>query len=791
MGVLELFGTLIKNDITSTSIMSNFADKQNINHLFLDFNSIIHVSSQKILVDVNVFLQLVLKNLYANRAVNNIVFTEKFEKYKMVHIQKKITQNSDPETVIKLFQEHFNDKYMDKLIITLVINTVLHIVRTYCQNKSIQTLLLAIDGVPSKGKMIEQKQRRYLGAITEDYKSKILAKYKDYLLDQPDYTYLATKNSIKWSRNKITPGTAFMNKLVNYLRSDAIQTKLKTNRSSMEIIISDMYEVGEGEKKIVNYINEYLPNTTESVMIYSPDADVILLCMLLPVQKLYMLRHNQQTSMHSGTNIYDLIDIRLLKSNISYYINNNPNYAKENFIIDRINYDLVCISTLFGNDFVPKIETLNVKKGFQNIMDAYLKTLLAFKHKGYYLVKVKDDTSLHTDKYRINFTFLKQIIKELLPEEDDFIKHNKLYTQYVSIGQIKNVFDYMEINAENLVPTFNEFRQEYENLKHTIKQNGNLSYFETDERFMGSLKKAVIVVMDGQAVNTTYLANKEMIKLLKRYYQKNRDFPRLNINLNMWSHSITDYIHKKAVKENNFNDYKKEIYKFDNMLDEYYVKFNAQPLVLTKDKINNYYTTYFGVTLLDKNNKLTKEASQAMYDYIEGMVWVFNYYFNDTSYINRWYYEHERAPLLRHLLMFLDGINLEYFNNIYIELEKYQVKNIETYFNPVEQLIYVSPITKDIIKLLPSNYQKYLTSNDLDSFLKSFFVDIDLITNKLWKERVSCDVDCHSIIYLNKCLVKSIDKPTGSDDKEFLKAIRKVKPNIVSKRRSQSTEPNF
>ena len=29
----------------------------------------------------------------------------------------------------------------------------------------------------------------------------------------------------------------------------------------MEIIISDMYEVGEGEKKIVNYVNKYLANT--------------------------------------------------------------------------------------------------------------------------------------------------------------------------------------------------------------------------------------------------------------------------------------------------------------------------------------------------------------------------------------------------------------------------------------------------------------------------------------------------------------------------------------------------
>ena len=784
MGVLEFFGTLIKNDITATSIRADFKEKMVINHLFLDFNSIIHVSSQKILTDVNVFLQLVLKNLYDGRSINNIVFTEKFDKYRMGHIQKKINPNTDPNEVVRMFNEHFDDKYMDKLIITLVINSVLNLVRTYCQNKAISTLMLAIDGVPSKGKLTEQKQRRYLGAITEEYKKKIFNKYKQYLEGLDDNVYYSTSGSIKWSRNKITPGTAFMHKLVNYLRSDKIQRKLKVNRSQMEIILSDMYDVGEGEKKIVNYVKEFLPNTDESVVVYSPDADMILLCMLLPVKRLYMLRYNQQIFQQSGTNVYDLIDIRMLKSNISFYINNNPNYSKESFDIDKINQDIVCMSTLFGNDFVPKIETLNVKKGFQNIMDAYLKSLLKLKDKGYYLVK-------QNGEYRLNFTFLKCIIRFLLPEEDDFIKHNNLYAQYITIGQIKNVFDYMEINAENLVSTYNGFRHEFEDLKKAIKHNGNLNYFETDTRFMSSLKKSAVVIMDGQCVNTSYLTNKEMIKLLKDFYLKYRDFPWLNINLNTWSHSINDQKHKKAIKDKNYNDYQKELYKFDNMLDEYYIKFNAQPLNLTKNKIDDYYKDYFGITLYGTNGRLSKEANQIMHDYLEGMLWVFNYYFNDESYINWWYYAHERAPLMNHLLIFLESITHEYFNGIYTNLVNYQVRELQTYFNPVEQLIYVSPMTPEVIKQLPANYRNYILSDDLDPFLRNYFVSIPEIVNRLWNEKVSKDVDCRSIPYLNKCLVKSITRPTKTDDILFLKAIRKVKPTAISKRRSQNRINDF
>ncbi len=92
-------------------------------------------------------------------------------------------------------------------------------------------------------------------------------------------------------------------------------------------------------------------------------------------------------------------------------------------------------------------------------------------------------------------------------------------------------------------------------------------YYETNDYFMSSLKKSVNVIIDNESVNTTYLNNKEMIKVLQNYYKKYRDFPRLNINLNTYSHSIEDQYHKNNVK--GMNNYEKELYKFDKMLDEY------------------------------------------------------------------------------------------------------------------------------------------------------------------------------------------------------------------------------
>ncbi|MEM0354009.1 MAG: hypothetical protein QXW79_00370 [Thermoplasmata archaeon] len=785
MGIIEFFGTLIKNGITATSIYPNYKNKLTINHMLIDFNSLIHSSSQKILEDINLFFQMVLKNLYNGLSIAGPYFEERFRKYKMKDVYQKIKQYVKGETVAKMFKEHFTDEFLDKLVITLVINTILRLIRTYCYNGSVKTLVLAMDGVPSKGKMLEQRQRRYLGAIAIEYEKMILRSYKKYLKDQPDYIYLATKYAITWSRNKITPGTAFMHKLVTYLKNKNIQEKIKINRPKLEIILSDVYEVGEGEIKIVNYINKYLANTKESIMICSPDADMILLCMILPVEKLYLLRYNQQSSIEKKMDSYDLIDIRLLKSNISYYINNNSIYPRSNFDIGRINYDIVCMSTLFGNDFVPKIETLNVKKGFQNILDAYLKTLHLLKDKGYYLVKRNKNV------YRLNFIFLKNIIRNLLPEEDDFVKHNKLYAQYVTMGQIKNVFDYVEIDEENLVSIYQDFHRKYEELKHAIRQNLSVVYFLTHNRFMNSLKKSLYIVMDDQVVNTTYLTNGDLIKLLKNYYRKYQKFPKLNINLNTYSRSILDHHHQNRIKEKNLNEYQKEIYKFRNMLDEYYFKFNAQPLDLTQDKIKNFYQEYFGVSLYDKNGKLSSGAREVMHHYLEGLLWVFNYYFNDRTYVNRWYYRYDRAPLIQHLLMYLDQISLEYFNNIFDELYKYRVENLKFYFTPLEQLLYVSPMTKEVIALLPKNYQKYVTSDNIDPFLRNFFVDVKELVSQLWEDSISKNFDCRGIIFFSKCIVKTIGKPTNTDDLHFLEIIRKIKPTSVSIQRSLNIEPSF
>jgi len=783
MGVLEFFGTLIRNEVTSSSVRLNWDKPLKILHLFLDFNSMVHAALVQVLDEVNLLLDTLLHANY-----QGIPIGEKGQllarKYKFPEEILQKNYHMVPDELVQHYQKHFNEERMDLIIIKVTVQIMVQVVQKYCQSGYLEDIIIAIDGVPSKSKMIDQRQRRYMGAIMAEYEARILQNYRDYLLRQPDHAYYYATGHIRWSRNKITPGTMFMHKLAQYLRRDRVQTKITQVHPRVRFTISDMYEVGEGEKKIVNYIRRSQDVLQGPIMICSPDADMILLSILLPRQ-IYILRYNQQIYLQERKVVYDLINIDLLKENIAYYINHHPDYPMGNYRIDRISRDLVCLSSLFGNDFIPRIETLNVKKGFQNILDAYLKTLVQLnsvsdKEKVRYLV-AKTGRG-----YRMRTSFWRKVLQNLISEEQDFIKNNSLYNRYITMGQIKNVFDYLEINEDNLVAIFQDFRTEYQDLQNAIRNNLSVRYFVEDDQFMRSLKKSINIVEEGLPVNTTYLGNQEVVQLLRRYYFKHHKFPRLNINLHTYAHTIRDPHHQKAVQHKNY--YEREIYKFRNMLDEYYYKFNAQPLNLGPAKIDEYYQNYFGVRIYERPGKLSPGVQRILQEYLTGLVWVFDYYFNSGEYINYWYYTHERAPLIQHIWEYLDGY--KNFEEIHENLQSYKVVQLTDYFNPLEQLVYVSPLTPEILELLPENYRKYLSSK-LPQEIRNIVVDVKSLINLLWHEKVSREIDCHSIIFLNKCSLAKMNRPDREQDRLFLERLRSIPSTPNSRMLSQNQLPPF
>ena len=88
-------------------------------------------------------------------------------------------------------------------------------------------IYIAIDGPAPRTKMEQQRQRR----LKSSQENKI------------------------WDTNKITPGTDFMNRLNQFLKKEINHFKIKT-------ILSDSNEPGEGEHKIMKFMDENIdPNS--------------------------------------------------------------------------------------------------------------------------------------------------------------------------------------------------------------------------------------------------------------------------------------------------------------------------------------------------------------------------------------------------------------------------------------------------------------------------------------------------------------------------------------------------
>ena len=129
-----------------------------------------------------------------------------------------------------------------------------------------------------------------MGEFQKNVKKIILEENKESLkTEKPFNKYEYLTNQIGWSRSNISPATSFMTKLDNYLNSSEFKLKIKsviTGIDTSKIIISGFTEKDEGEKKIVDYVNNIENRINTSICVYSPDADVILLSMLLKKTKI-------------------------------------------------------------------------------------------------------------------------------------------------------------------------------------------------------------------------------------------------------------------------------------------------------------------------------------------------------------------------------------------------------------------------------------------------------------------------------------------------------------------------
>lgn len=698
MGVLQFFTTIQRHYYTNDAI--SYINKQyNIDYFLIDFNSLIHTSKEHII-----------------------------SKFKKEFEQTIIKFKLNDDFKLKNLNNKYNYKFNNE-IQTETMNIVKKIIDQSIQKLNV--LYIAIDGVPSIAKMIEQKKRRFMGKLLSYIELELLEKYKHELINQKtqlgyNNRYLFEKYKPNWSSSNISPGTQFMIEFTKNLNNKDYVVKFFLPK---KYIFSDYTKIGEAEKKLINYCIKNIPEN-KSIMIYSPDADVILLCLLLKHNNIYIIRH------HHVTRKLLCVDINKLRLNF-YKI--YKLFSKTDINLYIYIRDLIFLLTFFGDDFVPPIESYTVQFHLSNVIKAYAISIQKFKN-------------LTISSKSINNKCLINILNELTKNE---IENAILIEKYLSsyLLNYRNYrLDYEKWCYKNKIdPTNINFPIILKNcllLNHNIKKNGiksvkkNLLFKLLNEIF---LKGEFEINMKLQKNNINSKINREkkgkpfnLQPFHIQQIQKNSNFDIMLFGIiNMLD--IRQFI-PNINWESFFNKSSMQLYQLG---------FTDIPSVHNKFTFN--HKKYMNL-MINKFNKFNFNNKNPVKSYLDGIMWTF-YYYNSTDLgLNNWSYDFIKAPLLTDILKYL---NTGY--DINKGLETYNKSTIKMpYYTPYEQLIFITPL--DDLNILPEKVQQIIKkSNTLITYIKKNNPNLKENAKQIVNYIKPSPINCKDEIFLNKCTLNKTE----------------------------------
>lgn len=301
----------------------------------------------------------------------------------------------------------------------MICNKIDEIVRI---TKPTKFLYLAIDGVPGLSKQTQQRQRRFKSALSAK---------------------TSTGNKYGFDPNCITTGTEFMERLCNHIFG-FIKRKKRFEWKHLKIIYNDMHCPGEGEHKIIRWLET--EKSIESCTIVSPDADLIMLSLTLHnLKKIYIFRENIFDDFDAE---YFFVDINTLRTGIL----NDIKYQSLEYPFDpkKVLKDYVVFNFLIGNDFLPHIHSLEItNQGIDILYSAYVDAVM---EKG----------NLIEEKMK-NIIFRKEAVVELMKNlaglELKMLldKHGRGYAKYPD----KLIQKHMIVTSQGTNIDFDNFRKDY------------------------------------------------------------------------------------------------------------------------------------------------------------------------------------------------------------------------------------------------------------------------------------------------------------------------------------------
>lgn len=768
MGIEKFFNSLIKKDNKLNSeVLVNY--KPNVKYLYIDFNSILYKIAEDIESELN--------NLLYELIYDGDIHSEK----------NKIVSKKWGYDISISFEDFFTDNLIQDYLYKEIDNNLEYIYNNIIDSHNIEYIYISIDGIPNMAKIVEQKRRRYMGYIIGESKKYITEKYTDSI-GKKRTTY--EKSRVKISRGKFFSSDPFMKNVSNKLDSQR-NNIFKTYPKLKYYIISGPDVPGEGEKKIMeNIIAEQHDGT---VAIYSPDSDMIILSSILLNMvprncNIYVIRYDQQNKN------YDIAFINIFIDNIIEYIKSNNNWLISD--MDTIN-DIMFIFTMFGNDFVHKIESIDAKKDSDILLDIYIKTMYN-KTKGiikngvvelHNMIEYFKDLSMY-EGFLICDTYLSKRYKNYKHLKSQFINHfwydtlHKTLIVYFKVANIiyKNIDVWnRHIKKNNIENTKKYIHDGLNNIKLQI--NTILDTYNDKIRYNFDDVLNIFAMLE-MNIDIDHVDRNNIVELLiNKILERKKLVP--SVRLDKYDYTINSKYHLEKIKRfmpsssMMVTDMDRELYEYEFMLGKYRNIMNA-----SDDKIgicelkyvnnqyiyiydsfkniqNNFYKLYSDKsdTSILSNRKNPKDSINNMCEkYIEGVLWVYDFYYkkNDIKYnynnVSTWFYEGHISPLITDIYEYLKkNQHTDIFNDITRNISK-KIVNREKFFDSVYHYLYVTP--KNNINNI--DYKtKYVDRNpDIYPDLNYYVLDImnDIDTKNI--------INCGRATFVTKCVLLPIIYPS-------------------------------
>ena len=536
-----------------------------------------------------------------------------------------------PSSLAEMFNSIFD--YCDKLIRII---------------KPKKLIYMAIDGVAPRAKMNQQRSRRFRAAMDAQQKERISSKIKDEWRNKglpSDFLNSKNEEKFKFDSNCITPGTEFLDQC-----SIAVRTYIKSRLNNdplwkdLNVIFSDASVPGEGEHKILDFIrtqrtyDSYDPNTYHCI--YGADADLIMLSLIMHEPHFCVIRESlndkyylvcQHCGRHGhGSEECDSVTgkfnrSKATKDEIADYNREKINEIEFSLLkvgilreylelefkelielgydFERIIDDFVFLCFLVGNDFLPNLPSLKIREGaIDALIYLYKKKLPEMKN------------YLTNGSGKLNLNECEQLFKILSLIEDKFFK-KEIESRVADENFRKNnpvLFGKKQkpkiLDAFRSIPTIGgENKNNKEKYKLKKNDRGN-----NDEIDLTDIIGNIITIEKDERLKQDF-----NLEELKRHGADKM---------------------KQIIKEEIYEENNKKV---DEYVDE--IKLGQ------KDWKDRYYRQKFHVSP-SVNDKAFNDLKQKIKKYyIEGLCWVFEYYYNGCVSWS-WFYPFHYAPFASDLI---------------------------------------------------------------------------------------------------------------------------------------------